>query len=336
MRLDGPIGAAGLVRVFLLALLPAGPVTAQSLSIRSIASPSPALGTVVSANSGATLFRVAANSGMVTRISGTGVRVSGSSTRPLVTLACGSDSLCDTSDVAVTVTSIGAPTGRAGALANFTIDPLTAQVTTEPTGTDPVRFVIAPIGTNGTRTFYIGADFPILGDDSAMATGPASAAFQVTVQFSAGGSADTAVGQAIATVLRPIAVATTTGLAFGTIVPPTSGTAAVTIDAATGARSVVGTGARGIGTGAHQAGYSVSGEGGQAFSVLVPSEMVMTGSGDSITVALTTTAAGAQSLSGSLGQGGTASFGVGGSFALGSDKALGAYSGSFVVTVQYQ
>jgi hypothetical protein len=143
-------------------------------------------------------------------------------------------------------------------------------------------------------------------------------------------------GSGSAAVFRPIALAGTADLAFGTVTRPRSGSGTVSIDAATGDRILSGDGVIGIGSGPHRATYTVTGEGGQAYSVSVPATFTMTGPGDPITVTLTTTASGMQTLDGSLGGAGTASIGVGGSFTLPSDKAGGNYSGSFVISVEYQ
>jgi hypothetical protein len=318
-----------------LAASAASAAMAQGLSVQSIGS-GPGLGNVTAASTGTTIFRVAANGGFVTRVSGTGYRVSGGGSRPMVTLACGSDASCATGAVAVTVAAVGSPSGRAGVLTNFTIDPVSAQVTDGPSGSDPVTFTIAPIGTNATATFYIGADIPIAGDDGGGTTGAASSAFQVSVQFSPSGSPDAAMGTATATVFRPIAMSAVTDLAFGMIVRPTSGSGTVEIDPATGERTLTGEGILGIGAAAHRASFSVNGEGGQFFSVTIPPSFTMTGPGGPITVTLTTTATGSQSLSGALGSGGTAGFGVGGSFTLPANTATGRYEGSFQVSVDYE
>jgi hypothetical protein len=323
------------IAVALLATLAAATASAQSLSVQSIGS-GPALGNVTSASSGTTVFQVAASSGFVTRISGAGYRVGGGSSRPLVTLACGSDASCATDSVIVTITNIGSPTGRIGALTNFTIDALTAQITDGPSGTNPVTFTIAPIGANGTATFYVGADIPIAGNESGGATGLASSAFQVSVRFSSSGSPGTAMGTATATIFRPIALSATAGLTFGNIVRPASGTGTVAVDTTTGERTLTGDGVIGIGGAPHRATFSVTGEGGQIFSVTVPPSFLMTGPGSPITVTLTTTASGPQSLDGSLGSAGTASFGVGGSFTLPANTATGGYTGSFQVSVDYE
>ncbi|MBW8743697.1 MAG: DUF4402 domain-containing protein [Sphingomonas sp.] len=306
---------------------------AQSLSIDPIAGM--ALGNVTSATIGTTVFQISASSGAVSR-SGGGSRLGAGSARSLVAIGCGSDPLCATSDVAITITAIGSPTGRAGALGNFTISALSAQVKAGPSGTGTVTFTIGPIGTNDSRTFYVGADFPILGDESAAATGVAATSFQVSAQFTPSGMPIAQIGSGSAAVFRPIALAGTADLAFGTVTRPRSGSGTVSIDAATGDRILSGDGVIGIGSGPHRATYTVTGEGGQAYSVSVPATFTMTGPGDPITVTLTTTASGMQTLDGSLGGAGTASIGVGGSFTLASDKAGGNYSGSFVISVEYQ
>lgn len=306
---------------------------AQSLSVQSI--DDLALGNVTSAANGVTTFQISPSSGAVTRIGG-GSRLGAGSARSLVTIACGSDPLCASSDVAITIAAVGTRTGRAGALGAFTISALTAQVKTGPSGTDILTFTIEPVGANDTKTFYVGADFPILGDESAGSTGAATTSFQVSAEFSPSGNPTTQFGQGTATVFRPIALTGTADLAFGIVTRPRTGTGTVAIDVATGERSLSGDGVMGIGSGAHRATYTVTGEGGQAFTVSVPSTLVMTGPGDTINVTLTTTASGTQTLSGSLGSAGSASFAVGGSFVLPAAKPGGSYKGNFVVSVEYQ
>jgi len=327
MRLDRRI-------VWILAgTLLSAPAVAQSLSVDSVGDLP--LGNVTSASLGTTIFSISASSGMVSR-SGGGSRLGAGSARSLVTIACGSDPSCATSDVAVTISAVGSPTGRAGTLGGFTISALTADVKTGPSGTDTLTFTIGPIGANDTKTFYVGADFPISGDDSAAATGAATSSFQVSAQFTPSGTPAAQMGIGTATVFRPIALAGTADLVFGTITCPRSGTGSVTLDPATGERQLTGDGVIAIGSSPHRATYMVSGEGGQTFSVTVPSSFTMNGPGDTIVVTLTTTASGAQTLDGSLGSAGSASFGVGGSFSLPSTKSGGTYSGTFVVSVAYQ
>lgn len=308
-------------------------VAAQT--VQSITASTPDLGNVVSAPTGTTVFRVASGSGVVTRISGTGARLSTASSRPLVTIACGAGS-CNNVAVKVRVGAIGTPTLRAGALTNFTITAGTASITVAPTGTGPVDFTIAGMPQGSTRTFYVGADVPILGNDSAAATGNATTRFYVYVSLSGTPTAGSTAGTAIARVFRPISVTGNTNLAFGRIVRPTTGTGTVVISQVTGARTLTGTGTTGLATPAPtRATYTVSGEGAQAFSLSYPATFQMTGPGPALTVTLTGTATGAQVLSSTLGTAGTFTFGIGGSFPISSTTTTGAYSGSYAVTVQY-
>ncbi|RYE03755.1 MAG: DUF4402 domain-containing protein [Sphingomonadales bacterium] len=320
------------VLLALAALLLPLPALAQ-VSVQSVQSPAPALGTVSSANSGATVFRVSPSSGSVTRLSGSGTRIGGGSTRPLVTLACGTDPDCVTRDVVVTVSSLGAPSGRMGQLDNFTVSALTAVITGSPSGTDPMTFTIAPIGLSGVATFYLGMDVPVLGNDSAEATGAASATFQISAAFSGGGAADTQGGAATATVFRPLSIAATTNLFFGALIRPDIGSGTVTLDAVTGNRALVNVGA--IGPAPARARFVVSGEGGQGFSVSMPESFDMTGPGAPLTVTLQSDAIGPMALDGGLGSSGSKDIMIGGYFAISSTTAIGSYSGNFEVTVAY-
>jgi hypothetical protein len=87
-----------------------------------------------------------------------------------------------------------------------------------------------------------------------------------------------------------------------------------------------------------RAAFTVAGEGGQAYSITIPSTFNMTRSGGSetLTITLTSTAT-SGTLTGALGDSssGSSSFGVGGVMPVSSTTASGAYSGSFVTTVAY-
>jgi len=315
---------------------PASTQDADRVAVDSIQSPAPSLGNVVSAPTGLTVFTVSPSTGAVTKSSGNGYRVSSGTTRSLVVVSCGGPGYCATTEPTITIRSIGSPTGRAGQLTNFVISPVTATIVSAPIGTDPVTFKIAPIGRNETRSFYVGADFPIYGDDSGKPTGAASANFEVTVSLTPLPFSGSRTGEAIATVFRPINVALTSNFAFGTISRPFLGSGTVSIDSVTGNRTVTGQGVQGMNSPAPaRAAYTVTGEGGQVFSITVPPTFSMTGPGGTITVTTNHTAGGFQSLSGSLGSPGSYSFRVGGSFPVSSTTGLGTYSGSFAVTVQY-
>jgi len=139
-----------------------------------------------------------------------------------------------------------------------------------------------------------------------------------------------------ARIVQPISIAKDSDLAFGTIVRAVTGTNTITVNETTGARTLTGAGDGVLVTSTvTRAAYTVTGEGGQTFSISVPATFSMTGStSGTITVNLTPTAA-TGTLSGTVGAAGTATFGVGGDFSLPSSQATGQYSGSFTATVAY-
>jgi hypothetical protein len=308
---------------------------ADAQVVQSITGSAPDLGNVVSGASGDTVFRIAPT-GTVTRVSGTGSRLGTGSTRALVTIACNFAN-CRDRNINIRVGSIGSPSGRAGSLNNFTISGGTASIVTAPSGSNPVSFTIAGLPNPGTGTFWVGMDIPIRGTTSGAATGAASSGFYVYVALSPNTpTAGSTAGLAVARVFRPIEVSNSTALTFGNIVRPITGTGSVRVDAATGQRTVTGTGSFALSSpNPTRAVYLVTGEGGQAFSLGIPASFQMTGPGAPLTVNLTATASGAQSLSSSLGSTGTFALGVGGAFATTSTTAAGDYQGAYAVTVQY-
>jgi hypothetical protein len=221
-------------------------------------------------------------------------------------------------------------------LTNFTVAMGTASLVGSASGTNPVSFTIGPIGKNGTKTFYVGMDVPIGGDDSGKATGSASSGFYVYIAASpTTPTTGSTSGLATATVRRRLSVSKASDLNFGTVVKPGSGSGTVAIDATTGARSFTG-GALGTPAAVSRAVYNITGEGGQAFSISIPSSFTMSSGANSLTVTTTATASGAQVLSNSLGSAGSfPAIGVGGSFSVTSSTTSGAYSGTFAVTVNY-
>lgn len=138
-------------------------------------------------------------------------------------------------------------------------------------------------------------------------------------------------------IIQPLSLAKDTDLAFGSVVKPTTGSNTVAISASNGDRALSGGGDAALAPSTSgRATYTVTGEGGQTFSISAPSSFDMTrqGGSETLTVTLTKSAA-TGTLSGSLGSSGTATFGVGGSFAVASTTATGSYSGTFDVTVAY-
>jgi hypothetical protein len=313
--------------------LTAGAASAQTYTV-SISSP-PDLGKVVSAASGDTVFSIDPATGAVTRESGTGLRLANTAIRAMVSVTCGGQNSCNGAYPVVKIGSIGSPTRRARALTNFTVAMGTATIAGGPTGSNPMLVGLNPIPKYSTRTFYVGFDYPVAGDNSGLASGVGASGFYVYVDDYPNtnpttGDTDTA----SVTVYRPLSVSNPTGLVFGTLVRPATGSGSVVIDAATGARTS--TNVLTLGSPApSRAAYTVTGEGGQAISITVPTSLALTTSGGSITVNLASTASGAKTLSSAIGSAGSYAFSVGGTLPLTSATKPGAYSASFAVTVQY-
>lgn len=304
---------------------------AQIISIDSVEANVPALGVVVSpAAGGDSLFRISASDGSVIRVSGNAVRLGTGTTRALVTVTCtGTAELCSTARETVSVSAAGTPTGRATALTNFTVaagpNPPSLGPVTQTAST--TTFEVSGIPAGATRNFYLGADMGIR-DDSGGSTGSASSGFSVSVP------ANTVSGQAIATVIRPINLAKNSDLAFGAVVRPSLESSTVSISPNDGSRTISGGNGVLVGTAASRATYSVTGEGGQVFSISIPSTFTMIGP-ETLSVTTSSSASGTGVLSGALGSAGSFSFGIGGSTTVTSATPAGTYSGTFNVTVQY-
>jgi hypothetical protein len=143
---------------------------------------------------------------------------------------------------------------------------------------------------------------------------------------------------ATSTIFQPIVLAKNTDLSFGTVVRPASGNGTVTVAASDGARSLTGSGALisgGPNAAAGRATYTVTGEGGQTYSISVPANMNMAGPASSTLVVTLTPTATSGTLSGVLGATGTQTFGVGGAIPIANTTTSGAYTGTFAVTVAY-
>ncbi|MEW5687761.1 MAG: DUF4402 domain-containing protein [Pseudomonadota bacterium] len=298
------------------------------------------LGTVAAAPTGDTVFRIDSGGGGVSVVSGAGRRVSNGAANAQVTVSCQADrqgeTTCADTRVVIKIGTIGSLTGRARALTNFTVAMGTAVLAVAPTGTNPLTFELAPPGENSPKTFTVGADFPIAGDDSNLASGAAQNSFYVYVLASDGQmqAGDSERGRA--TVLRSVAVAKTADLSFGRIQRPTTGSNTVTLNATSGARTLSGAGNAFLypTPAPVRAGFTITGEGGQQVSISVPAAMALTGPG-TIPVTLTDTAPDTRSLGGSAGSQASYSFTVGGSFALSPTTPVGDYSGVLSVSVDY-
>lgn len=292
------------------------------------------LGSVTASPSGDTVFRITPVNGFVTKLTGAGARASAGSTRALVRVECteAADNACNTSPLTVQVTAAGAPSGRARALANPTTAMGTAVLASPAVNGPSLSFTIAPVGEGLSKTFYIGADFPIAGDEVALASGESAASFLVTVSGIANTSPAQALGQARARVIRALSMSRMASLNFGTIVRPLAGDGLVTIDAASSLRTV--TGGQGLGGGAGAAGFTITGQAGETVSVGIPPSITLTGA-STITVTTSSTVAGTPILQGAQGGPGEYTFRVGGSFPIQSNTPTGAYTGAFTVTADY-
>jgi hypothetical protein len=295
------------------------------------------IGSIVSAPNGDTVFQISPSTGIVTKQSGNGVRLSTGTARSLVTVYCDSKT-CDKQTLKVEVGDVGTPTNRARALTNFTAAAGTASLGPV-TGTNPITFsTTTAIRSRNSLTFYIGMDFPIAGNKGGLPTGVSTSGFYVYVCAPAGTCTPTAGsnGLAVASVLRPIAVTVGSNLIFGSVLRPLSGTGTVSLD--TSGQRAVANGAIGLAVPTPKAAsYTVKGEGGQLISVSIPPSftMVRSGGSETLTVSTTNDVVTSPTLSNTLGKGGTYTFDVGGSFPLDSSVPLGTYTGTFAVTVQY-
>lgn len=139
------------------------------------------------------------------------------------------------------------------------------------------------------------------------------------------------------TIIRPLTMTKDADLSFGRVVQPRSGGDTVTL-ANTG--NTVTTGGSAVvlgGIATSRAVFTVSGEGGQAVGVTIPSSFNLSdGASHSISVTLLPDVGTSVTLSNALAAAGSKTINVGGSFSLPSSQASGLYSGSFTVNVAYQ
>lgn len=317
----------------LAAVLSSLPLRAQTVTVVTV-SPM-ALGNVASAANGTTIFRVDP-SGTVTRESGAGSRVSQTSTRSTVTIRCStpnsSNKACDTTSITLKIAP-GASTKRLDPLKRFAVSSMTgttgATIPSPPVPADTITFTVDPIGRNTNKSFYVGADFHVRGDESGLDTGSADASFLVSIESPS--STSTGTGINTATVYRSLSVQKNSDLNFGSILPPASGT--TTISMAADSNTLSRGTAMAYGT-ATRASFGITGEPGRIISITVsPASFNMTRVGGTETIPVTTTRSTAGTVT--LDTAGAGSFGVGGSFPVSSTTVKGSYTGSFSVTFQY-
>lgn len=325
-----------MLRLFLAALMlvvAGGAARAQTYSVDTITDAN--FGDVVSAPSGQTVFRSSATSGAVTLISGSGVRLSSTAANAVVTISCSNTSACNSTNVQVQLSLAGTPSGRLNYITAISLANGTASITSAFSAGSYIVINLAPIPRSSARTFLIGFDLPVDGNDSADPTGNAVSSYLITAQRALGGGADSLVGNILAKVIRPISIAKTQDLQFGSVTRPSSGSGTLTLTPG-GVASVTGTNVRRFPSpAATPAQFTVAGEGGQAVTVSVPTSVTLSGSSGSVTASLTNTGGGAQVLSGAAGSAGSVQVNVGGTVPLSGSSALGTFTGTVTVTVQY-
>jgi len=287
---------------------------------------------------GDTVFRVSPSTGAVTVVTGAGRRLATSSARAQVSITCrparGSDNKCKDDNVTVKIGTVGVLVGRARALTNFTVSSGTATIVGVPSGTNPLTVVLAPLDNNSAKTFSIGADFPVAGDDSGLPTGNGENSFYVQAVDNLGLAlaSDTDKGKVKA--YRSLSVSKTADLMFGRIQIPASGSSTITLNDNTGARTATGSAFLYPTPAPTRAAFTISGEGGQQVSLTVPTTMNLTGP-STLPVSITDTAPASPSLNSGLGSAGSYSFTVGGSFTITSATPTGAYAGVLLISVDY-
>ena len=199
------------------------------------------LGTVTSGLTGDTAFRVDPTTGAVTTVSGTATRASSASTRAMVTISCAATVVGDcTKTVNVRLGVVGSPTGRARTLTRMTFIMGTGQLAGGPGPPGSTSFTLAAIGPNSSKTFFVGADMGIAGDDSGLPTGLAESDFFAWAAETPATPTTGAIGRFTANIIRSIAIAKTSDLVFGRVSKPATGAGTVTIDPTSGLRTTVG------------------------------------------------------------------------------------------------
>lgn len=330
-------GMRSLVLIVLAALAASGAAHAASYTL-NVTGPMD-LGSVATASSGDTVFRVDPATGSVSVVSGGGRRLSTASARVQVNVTCkpsrAGDTDCTDKNVAIRISTIGALVGRARAFPAFYAANGTANIVAPPAGAAPVSFELAPLGANSQKNFFVGADFPIAGDDSGLASGNGENAFFVSVVGANGVmlAGDTDKGKFKA--FRSLAIGKTEDLSFGRIQRPTSNNSTVNLNAGTGNRTVSGNGVGFATPAPTRAAFTITGEGGQQVSLSVPTNLTLVGPSATLPVSITKTGGNSPSLSGGLGNAGAYSFSIGGSFTLNPTTPVGSYSATLTVTVDY-
>ena len=138
---------------------------------------------------------------------------------------------------------------------------------------------------------------------------------------------------ASATLVRTLAITSTSGLSFGTLAP--SATAGTVVVAPDGTRSATG-GVTLLTANVGAAGsVNLAGTAALSYTVTMPSSVTLTAASGGQTMTLSSLTTNLTSNAGTLTGTGTGTFSIGGSLAVGANQAVASYSGIVPVTVAW-
>ncbi|MBT6095479.1 MAG: DUF4402 domain-containing protein [Rhodospirillaceae bacterium] len=198
----------------------------------------------------------------------------------------------------------------------LTIDNLTSDVGTT-----------AQLDGSGGLVFYVSGRMNVAANQSAQSglTGDLT----VLVQDNTTSTSDSATATVSGSVAAPISISATTALSFGTITPySTSGTITVSTAGSTTAINVT----EMAGGSASEGVFTITGNGGAAFSITLPSTSTLSNGVNSMTVNSFQHDAGA---SPTISGGGSRDVSIGATLNVGADQANGNYSGVYTVFGNY-
>lgn len=159
-----------------------------------------------------------------------------------------------------------------------------------------------------------------------------AAVFGLLVQGAAVQAAD-ATGTASATVVTPIAISNTAGIAFGKL---SAGTGGTVVMSTAGERTKSGGVVLLSGTAGNAAAFNVTGDASATYAITLPSSAVtITHSVDNTKTMNIGTFTSNPSATGTLSAGGAQTVNVGATLTVASAQTAGSYSGNFTVSVEY-
>lgn len=326
-------GRQAFVALMLLLGLIASPCLAQTISpttalvLGNVAEGSVA--TTFTVDSAGTVTRSPNNSTGATRVLATAAPT------PTITINCPAPTAqCDKKPIQVRIASTSS-SARLTLLqwlpGSFTYSGCAQTVA--PSGSTVVTFTVQCTSSSSTMTFKLGHSMTVSASGT---TGNADLSYRITRDYTTAPTSGGTTGTLRTTIFRGISIDWNRDLIFGKMFRPT-GSATVTIDPTTGARTFSGAVVLINDATTGRAQFTTSGEGGRSVTISVPSNIVMTRELGSETISFTptTTGAGGTTLSGSLGGVGTRVTGIGGTLSLDGATVGGIYGGTVTVTASY-